>query len=455
MHSASDNARRLPSGTWLLLPCLFAGCEVKVVKNEYVEPPPAQVEVVRPLQQTIPLYFENNGETEAVSRAEVRARVGGILEQVNFVPGDLEKGYVQEGDLLYQIEPTQYEAARSSAAASLKAAEAQIEVAAAQLEVVKVEVTRAQNDFERYKNLLVRDAATQAQFDEALASKDAALAKQISAEADLATAKAARDKAQAGVEQAELDLSWTRVTAPISGYITKTATKRGNLVSEGSLLTTIVDRSRIYANFNISDREVLKLQKATRDRAAEGQQDARVGYRHMPALLHREIDEGFPFRGQLDYLDEEGVDQSTGTLAARALFENPADLLLPGLFVRVRVPVGELPDALLIPEQALVRDQSGSFVWIVDNENRIQRRGVQPGQRLQGLVVIEQGLKAEDRVATAPARQRMRDGQVVEPVETMLEALSLISPDDLPADPAEVGPPHDDDVDGPDSVQRP
>ena len=416
----------------LCLSVALAGCGASVPDNAYQAPPPPEVTVVHPLQKSVTIYIEENGETEVVEQADVRARVRGILEEVKFVPGQT----VEQDDVLYVIQRSEYQAALNSAKAALAAAESSIEVATAQVGVVDVELTRAEAEHDRYKGLLEKGAATQSQYDTALAARDGVKANREAALASVSAAKADRDRAQANVDQAELDFEYTLVKAPISGRITKTDIKRGNLVENGSLLATVVGQNQVYANFNVSDRAVLRLQKAAQERGETRDGDR---YRDMPAFLQRELDNGFPFEGKLDYVDQEGVDQATGTFAIRALFEDPERLILPGLFVRIRVPVSKLEDALLIPEQALLRDQRGTYVLVVNAEKKVERRAVSQGQSEGALVVIETGLKPDDLVIIEGG-QRARPGVDVNPTEKDLTANDEPKADE----PATVNEPTDD-----------
>lgn len=397
----------------LFVVALMAGCGAGVPDNSYQPPPTPEVTVAKPVQHAVTPFIEENGETEVVERAEVRARVRGFLEEIQFEPGDR----VSKGDVLYVIQRSEYEAAVNSATASLEAAKASVSVSESQIGVTEVEVTRAQLEFARYESLLEKEAATQAQYDQARAARDAALASREAAKANAEAAKADRDKAAADLERAQLDLDYTLVKAPINGRVTKTEIKRGNLVENGDLMATVVDRDQIYANFNVSDRSILRLQQAARERGEERPDDDK--YRSIPAYLRRELDDGYPFTGHLDYIDQEGVDQATGTFSLRAVFDNPEDLILPGLFVRIRVPVGEPQDSLLIPERALSRDQMGTYVLVVGGEDQIERRSVTAGQALAGMVVIEEGIGPDDLVLL-DGGQRARPGIEVKPSETSI-----------------------------------
>ena len=420
--------------SWNLCCCLAAvvllgGCGATVPDNAYQSPPPPDVGVAVPIMATVTRFIEENGETEVVERAEVRARVRGFLNAINFKPGQ----FVRAGDVLYEIQREEYEAAVNSAQAALSSAEAAVVVAEAQVGVARVEVSRAQKEFVRYKDLLAKDATTQKQFDQAEADLEAAQANASAAEATVTAAEAERGRADANLAQAKLDLGYTQVVAPIDGHVTKTEIKVGNLIENGDLLATVVDHQRIYANFNVSDRDILRLRQAAPPKPdREDGADAR--YRGWPTQLRRELDDGFRFLGGLDYVDQEGVDQATGTFAMRAVFENPDDLILPGLFVRVRVPVGKIEDALLIPEQSLLRDQQGMYVLVVDEANTVQKQDVKSGQRVGSMIVIEEGLAADDTFLLS-GFQRARPGAAVNPTtEELVAPAELDNQPTLPED---------------------
>lgn len=420
---------------------LSAGCSG--AENEYKPPPPPEVTVANPVLRTVPVYIEENGETEAVERAEVSARVTGFLQEIKFNPADP----VTKGEVLYVIEPDQYKATRDAAQAALDAAQAAILVAEAQVGTLKVEEDRANKDFERQKMLLAQEATTQQQYEAADAAYKAAQAQVTAAEANVAAANADRNQAQETLARAELDLSYTSVTAPISGRITKTEIKVGNLVQEGTRLATIVNRDRIYANFNVSDREVLRLQQAGIERRRAAGIEEPPDFTKFKAELHREIDTGFPFVGHLDYLDQEGVNQATGTFAVRAIFKNPDDLILPGLFVRVRVPIAEQKNAVLVPESAVSRDPQGAYVQVLDAEGKLARQNVVTGQVVSAtrtggeasggegtgahpetvirLVVVERGLKPDAGVII-DGGFGVRPGTQVNATESSLANLRLL-----------------------------
>ena len=405
------------AGLTLASAVLFVGCGAP--PNEYVAPPPPDVTVMRPVVQSIVEYIEENGETEAVERVEVRARVRGFVQAIEFAPGQT----VDRETLLYQIEDDEYVARVKLSVAEVAAAEAAISVAKAQILTSQAEVDRAARELERQRSLLSQQATSQSEFDAAIAADEAAKANLAAAESAVEAARATRQQSQARLDQSQLDLGYTQVTAPIAGRVTKTDIRLGNLVESGTELTVVVDDSRIFANFNISDRQLLQFREA-RDQSASGRM-SRQTWSQVRVLLRRESDTGFPFEGRLDYVDQEGVDTTTGTLRLRAVFENEDGGLFPGLFVTVRVAVATRDDALLVPARAVLRDRVGPFLLIVGEDNRVERRDIQTGQQSEGWVVIDQGLAENERIIVE-GLQRARPGIPVNPLE------KTATPADLP-----------------------
>ncbi|GMQ80297.1 MAG: efflux RND transporter periplasmic adaptor subunit [Planctomycetia bacterium] len=367
-------------GVWLLL---AVGC---TQKNEYESPPPPQVTVARPLQETVTNYLEETGTTEPVEMVEIRARVQGFLEKVNFEPGT----DVSEGELLYVIQQREFEA---------KAAAARADVAAK-----KAEVERAEIEYQRQERLQKENATAEVAVVQAKADQDAAVA--------------ALDASKAALDQTELDLDYTEVRTPISGRVGKTLVKAGNLVgaAEATHLTTVVKYDPIYANFNINERALLELlERAPRD------ENNRIKEREIKVFLRRANDKGFPFEGHVEYADL-AVDQSTGTYLIRGIFPNQDRRILPGLFVRVRIPIGRTENAILVPERALGADQAGRYVLVVDKEGMVQRRNITMGAKHGEMVVVDEGLKA-DQWVIIDGVQRSRPGAKVDPQKTELPRL--------------------------------
>jgi len=408
----------------LMLATLCAsGCQKP---NVYQPPPPPKVTVAKPVQQTVDVFLEENGQTEAVGRSEVRARVQGFLEEIKFEPGK----DVKAGDVLYVIEKDEYVAVRDGAKAELAASNAALQSATASIQVKKADLTAAEvkveaseSEFLRQDQLYKEKVVSKSVWEEAKAIRDGALASRLQAQAAIDAAVANKEtaaanvtKAKASLQKAELNLSYTDVKALISGRITNTQVKLGNLVESGTHLTTIIQRNPIWANFNIDERHLLLLvnekNETGKKNGTEGKNDE-DDYKNRKAFLQRAGDDGFPFEGHLDYIDQEGVDQGTGTLKLRAVFNNSANKLFPGLFVRVRVPIGKLENALLVPEKAIGRDQSGAYLLLLDDEEKVARKNVTLGTKYGELIVIEQGLEADDRVVI-DGIQRARPGSKVD-----------------------------------------
>ena len=350
----------------------LAGCSDK---NAYQAPPPPEVTVSQPDQQTITEYFESTGRTASIASVEIRARVSGFLQSIHIEDGQI----VEKGDLLFYIDPSEYEA-------EVQRAKAAVEVAKTGLELAEATYTRMRE-----------------------AGKTGAVS-----EIDVIESKAQRDQAEAIVKardadlaRAELDLSYTKITAPMNGQTSKHLVDIGNLVGSGedTLLTTIVEVSPIHVNFNMSERELLRLMEQSRDQSidkSEWTSQERLDHlRKIPVEIGLSNEKGFPHVGNLDYADPE-VDPSTGTLLLRGLIPNPVPpyppRIIPGLFVRVRVPLNERQGALLIAEQALSFDQTGTYLLLIDEQNVVHRRPVQVGVKIDDKVVIEEGLKPEDQV---------------------------------------------------------
>lgn len=388
--------------------------------NEYVPPPPPKVTVAHPVSTEITPFLEQNGRTEASEEAEIRARVRGFIEKIDFKPGQS----VEAGKVLYKIEPDQYEAEVNSALAAVEAAQAAIGVAEANIKTAQAEVGRARQDLNREVQLKEKQASSQAQYDAAVAAFDAAEASVESAKANLQSTEAEKGSAEAALAQAKLDLGYTDVTAPIRGEITKTFFKLGNLVENGSHLATVVDSSNVFANFSISDRDLLEFMKARKLAEGADQDDDEFKeeqWRGKKVYLRRETDEGFPFEGKLDYIDQSGIQSKTGTLGLRARFDNEDGRLVPGLFVTVRVPASESVKSLLVPEAALVRSDQGVFVMTVNSENVVVRTRVTVGQTVSGWAIIQEGLQESDWVVV-DGLQRARPTLEVVPEEAAMEA---------------------------------
>lgn len=357
-------------------------------KNEYVQPPAPKVTVAQPLQQEVTDYLEFTGTTRAFETVELRARVAGFLNQIHFIPGTV----VPENDLLFEIDPREYEA-------RLNAAKAELESARAQMERARIEYDRAKRVFEQGAG-----AETNV----------------VKWQSELGVTQAAVSQAEARVQRAELDLSFTRVTAPFTGRVSRNRVDAGNLVGAGepTLLTTIIKYDPMYAYFNLNERDLLKVMKIYRQRVKDKGIDIAEEPENridIPLYLQLADEADWPHEGELDF-SESGVDPATGTLQLRGVFVNPEHppKLLPGMFVRIRMPIEQIPNALLVTERALGADQSGSYLLTVNSANEVEKHSVRLGQLVDGLRVILEGIQASDRVIVT-GLQRARAGAKVSP----------------------------------------
>jgi len=331
-------------------------------KNEYAAPPPPKVTVAAPVEQDVTRYFEATGNTAAVNSVDLVARVQGFVQAIGYQDGD----FVKKGTSLFTIEPEPY----------------RLKVVAAKSAVVSAQatLTQAQAEYDRQAALIKNQVSTQANYDKALAGRD-------SAQADL-------QSAQANEQQAEINLGYTNVTAPFDGVVTARQVSIGELVGASSpptVLASIVQLNPIWVNFTASERDVLQVRASL---ASRGETTAAlIG---LPVEVGLQNESGYPHQGKLDYVAP-NVDPSTGTLAARATLDNGDRQLVPGYFVRVRIPAKPRP-ALLVPDVALGSDQSGRYVLVVNKDNVVEQRKVEPGQLVGDMRVIESGLAKDDRV---------------------------------------------------------
>jgi len=344
---------------------------------------PPEVTVSQPATRKITEWDEYTGRFDAVEAVEVRARVSGYLNKVNFTDGE----EVKAGELLFEIDPRPFQRA--------------LEQAEAQLDQAKVRVSNASLDVERGRPLLKSDYISKKTFDDR--------------ENIVREAQAAVKVAEARVKAAELDLSFCRITAPISGRIGRTLVTKGNFVSGGgndsgtTMLTTIVTQDPIYIYFDVSENNALKytrLTEAEGKKGASGMLGASVG-------LGLPDEDGFPHAGRLDFLDNR-LDLGTGTLRARAVVSNKAGLFSPGLFARVRLQGSPEYLALMLPDEAIGTDQANRFVYVVGKDDIPERRPVKLGPLVEGLRVIRSGISADDWVIIR-GQQRVRPDQKIAP----------------------------------------
>jgi RND family efflux transporter MFP subunit len=327
--------------------------------------PPA-IPVVLPRVQKVSDYLEMTGNAAAVNQVKLVARVLGYLEAIHFADGAL----VRKGDLLFTVQQDQYKA-------QLQQAQAQLQGQQAALLYAKTEVVR-------YTALLKRDAATQVDVDHWNFQK--------------ATAEANILAAQAQVEIAQLNMQYTEIRAPFDGQMGKHLVDVGNLVGgEGQPVTLaeIVQLDPIYVVANLGTDQALQIRQNLNQRRL-----TLADIQKIPVSAALSDESGFPHQGTLEYVAP-AIDPSTGTLLVRGIMRNPDRTLLPGMFVKMRLPMGKAIDsALLVPDKALQEDQGGRFLLIVDANNVIQQRYVQLGELVGNLRVITSGIKPDDRIVT-------------------------------------------------------
>ena len=351
--------------------------------QQQAAPPPPTVTVAKPVVREIVEDDEFVGRFEAIDEVDVRARVGGYLEKVHFTDGAI----VREGALLFTIDQRPFKTAVAEAEANLK-------IAAAQVDYTKKQLERA-------RNLSARGNLSVSTLDERQNDY-------LAAEAELAGAGAA-------LERARLDLEYTEIRAPISGRIDRHRISIGNLVEpNATILTSIVSLDPIYFYFDIDERSFLAYARDARERGVSLQEGA--GAFKVKVRLSDERDGSF--EGTLDFA-ENRVDEGTGTMRVRAVFDNPDLVMQPGLFGIINIP-GSLPyEGVLIPDSAISADQDRRIVYRVDGEGKVSPQQIRPGPRLHGYRVVRDGLTGEETIVIN-GLMRVRPGVTVTPEKTEL-----------------------------------
>ncbi len=360
----------------------LAGCNAK---NAYVPPPPPKVIVAQPVQQPVTLYYELTGNTAAFNSVDLVARVQGYLETIDYKDGS----FVTKGTELFGIERDQYQAQLDQAKASLVNAQAQ--------------QTYNQAEFQRQSTLGKQDFATQATVQQWKSNVD--------------QSGAAILNAKASIEIANINLGYTHVAAPFDGVVTHHLVDPGSLVgvSGPTKLATILQTDPLYVYFNMSEPQVLRIKESN---AKAGLPFRTTDLSQIPVEIGLQGEDGYPHSGHMDYASPQ-VDQSTGTLLVRAVFDNKDHTLLPGLFVRVRTPVGHLDKALLTSNEAIGTSQEGSYVLVVGDDNVVKRKVIKTGDRQGQLRIVESGLDPGDWVVT-DGLQRAFPGAKVDPQHSQL-----------------------------------
>jgi membrane fusion protein, multidrug efflux system len=366
---------------FLLLTSL-TGCKPE---NKFVAPPPAEISVAVPLQQSMVPFTEQTGNTQAFNTVDLVARVEGFLIKIGYQDG----AFVKKGELLFQIDPTTYIA--------------QVKQAEAQLAATQAQLVQAQAEFLRQETLLRQNVTAQNTYDIAKAKRDALLA-------DV-------DNNKAALTVAQTNLGYTNVQAPFDGVVTRHLISVGELVGATSAtkLATIVQLDPIYVYFNMSEQEVLQIRSNLKEKRLSLEALSKV-----PLDIGLMNEEGFPHQGHLNYVSPE-VDPTTGTIQVRGLFENPNRDLLPGFFARVRVPVAlGAQNILVVPNRVTGEDQAGKYLLVVNKDDVVEQRRVKTGQLLVGdLRVIESGLKPDDRVVLTTNGNAIPGAKVVPKLTTI------------------------------------
>jgi RND family efflux transporter MFP subunit len=359
----------------------LAGCEQK---NAYAPPPPPKVDVATPIQRPVTRYLEATGNTAPIKSVDLVARVQGFLQSIEYTDGT----FVKEGTTLFTIEPDTYKLKLDQARAAEAGAQASLR--------------QAEADFKRQADLVQRQAVSQATLDTSTSARD--------------NAQANLQQAQANTRLAEVNYGYTKVSAPFDGMVSAHMVSIGELVGVASptQLATIVAMDPIFVNFTVNEQDVLRIRAEAQRRGLTP-----ADLRQFPIEIGLQSETGYPHEGRLDYVSP-SLNQSTGTLAVRGLVPNDKRVLLPGYFVRVRVPYDQDKNALLVPDTALGSDQGGRYLLVVNGDNTVEQRKVQIGPLDGGLRVVESGLKADDRVVTA-GLVRVIPGQKVDPQTTKIE----------------------------------
>ena len=383
---------------WILLLYLCVlGCSKSTAETAPASP--LTVVVSYPVEREVTDYSDYTGRIAAVDSVEVRARVWGYLDKVNFKEGSL----VKKGDVLFEIDPKLYESQANARTEQVSQSEAALQLA------------RATN--ERYRSLFKSNpgAVSKQELDQYLAQEN-------EAQANLQLSKA-------NLDMAKLNLEWTKVRAPVSGRVSRYLVTVGNLVQSGdqaggTLLTTIVSVDPIYAYFDVDERTVQRVGHSTRQGKSGSVPDA-----EWPVALGLATEEGFPHQGVINFIDNQ-VNPKTGTLRLRGMFSNKDETLTPGYFVRVRVPIGKPHKALLVSDRAVDTDQGQKVLYVVNDKKEVLSRPVRLGAMHDGLRAIEEGLKPMERVIVN-GLQQVRSGMIVEP-KIVPMPISGSKPNDAP-----------------------
>ena len=384
--------RRLAAvGFSVLLLAALTGCEGGHA-GAASAPPAPQVSAAPVLVKTISHWDSFNGRIEAVERVDLRPRVSGYIEQVNYVEGQ----EVRKGDVLFTIDARSYQAEYDRARAELSRARSQAAL--------------ARNDAARAQRLAAKQAIA------------AEIVEQRRAAADQADAQV--QAAQAALDGAQLNLEFTQVRAPIDGRAGRALVTAGNLVTAGdaaSVLTTLISLDTVHLYFEADEATFLRYAQMARTGERPSERDQR-----LPVRVGLSGEEGYPHGGWVDFLESQ-VSRSTGTIAMRAVLDNRDRRFTPGLFARVSLLGSGRYQAMLIDDRAVLTDQDRKYVYVVANDGTAQRRDVSLGRSAEGLRVVERGLAPGDRVIVNGVQKVFMPGMPVEAASVTMQPLSTAS----------------------------
>lgn len=353
---------------------LLTGCDSQADSAQQAPPPP-QVSVAEVVVKDVRLWDEFIGRIEAVETVELRPRVTGHLAAVHYAEGQ----HVEEGEVLFTIDPRPYQADLSRAEAALQRARAHAQL--------------ARSEAARAESLAPRQAISRQELDQRRAAV-------TQAEADILAA-------QAEVEAARLNVAFTEVRAPIAGRTGRALVTVGNLVSEGTPLTSIVALDRVHVHFFSDERSYLHYDAMARNGERLSSRDERT-----PVRVGLANDVGYPHPGEVDFIDNR-LDSAAGTILTRAVLDNADGRFAPGMFARVQLLGSGVEQAVLVDDKAVLTDQDRKYVYVLDDEGRAQRRDVRLGRMAEGLRLVTAGLEAGDLVVVRGAQRIFFPGMEV------------------------------------------
>ena len=352
---------------------LIAGCAARA-QSEAPAPPPTQVSVAPVVFKSLRSWDEFTGRLEAVDQVQIRPRVGGYINSVQFKEG----AEVRKGQVLFQIDPRPFQAEVNRLAAEVASGRAKLELASA--------------NRERAQRLVDQAALAQSEFERLVSEQRAA--------------SAALDAAQASLSAAKLNLDFTRITSPIEGKVSRAVITPGNLVTSADLLTTVVSENPIYVSFNADEQTYLKYSGANGDKPG-------------PVYLGLMTEEGYPHQARLTFVDN-AMNANSGTIMGRAVLDNADRKFTPGLFARVRMVSDRAETSALTPDRAIATDLGKKYVLVLGAHNTVEYRPVTTGPRVGDFRIIRAGLKPGD-VVVVSGGSKVKPGQTVAPIQIALK----------------------------------